>query len=420
MTELDISLKTIGFASTVLFPYKLKFLWAPLVDRIKLGPFGLRKGWLFVTQLGLMVTITGVGLSDPGLDLANCLAWAVALGITSATHDIVVDGYRVDILEPEEQGAGAAVVQLGYRIAMIVAGAGAVYIAHFWDWHVAYFVMAGFVAVGMAATFFAPEPPGSEEKLARGPEETTRAFLSRSVVEGAIHPFVDMLRRRGALLFISFIMLFTLGDALLSSASNSFLIKTGFSKLEIANVVKTFGTVATIFGVFVGGILVSRQGLVRALWIAGLAQMLSNLTFCAQALVGHDVWLLTFTIFVEKFSTGLAGAAFVGYLSALCSRNFGATHYAMLSAASGVVKVVIGAFWGAAVAWLIGWSETGGGQALLMDQFSPEAMGWALYFLATTIIAAPGLVLLYFLNKWNMTGLTGRDEPKADPQPSAS
>ncbi len=406
MTELDIDLKTIGFASTVLFPYKLKFLWAPLIDRIKLGPFGLRRGWLLLTQVGLVVTIIGIGFSDPATNLAGCLAWAVALGIISATHDIVVDGYRVEILEPEEQGAGAAVTQLGYRIAMIVAGAGAVYAAHFWGWDKAYFLMSAFVLLGMVATLFAEEPPGSAERVARKEGESTGTFLRRSVLEGAIEPFTDMLKRRGAFLFICFIMLFTLGDALLSSATNSFLIKTGFTKLEIANVVKTFGTVATIVGVFVGGAMVSKLGLVKALWVAGLAQMLSNLTFSAQALVGHDVWLLTLTVFVEKFSTGLAGAAFVGYLSALCSRSFGATHYAMLSAVSGLVKVAIGAFWGVAVAYLIEWSGTESGQFLVGDQFSPEAMGWALYFFATTIIAIPGLILLYFLNLWNMTGLT--------------
>ena len=407
MTELEINLRTIGFASTVLFPYKLKFLWAPLVDRIKLGPFGLRRGWLLLTQLGLIITIIGIGFSDPSTDLTGCLGWAVALGMISATHDIVVDGYRVEILEPEEQGAGAAVTQLGYRIAMIVAGAGAVYAAHFWGWNVAYFIMAGFVVVGMIASVFATEPEGSAERVSRKDGESTGAFFKRSILEGAIAPFTDMLKRRGALLFICFIMLFTLGDALLSSATNSFLIKTGFTKLEIANVVKTFGTVATIAGVFVGGAMVNSLGLVKALWVAGLAQMLSNLTFSAQALVGHDVWLLTATIFVEKFSTGLAGAAFVGYLSALCSRSFGATHYAMLSAVSGLVKVAIGAFWGVAVTELILWSGGATGQSLLGSQFTPEAMGWALYFFATTMIAIPGLVLLYFLNKWNMTGLTG-------------
>ena len=418
MTELDIG-ETIGFASTVLFPYKLKFLWAPLIDRIKLGPLGLRRGWLLLTQLGLIVTIIGIGTSDPGVDLATCLGWAVALGIIG-THDIVVDGYRVEILEPEEQGAGAAVTQFGYRIAMIVAGAGAVYVAHFYDWQMAYFAMAGCVLIGMVATVFAEEPPGSAERVARHPGETTMGFLKRSVVEGALNPLTDMLKRRGAFLFISFIMLFTLGDALLSSATNSFLIKAGFTKLEIANVVKTFGTVATIVGVFVGGAMVNALGLVKALWVAGLAQMLSNLTFSALALVGHDVWLLTGTIFVEKFSTGLAGAAFVGYLSALCSRSFGATHYAMLSAVSGLVKVAIGAFWGVAVNELIAWSGGDQGHMLLGSQFTPEAMGWALYFFATTLIAIPGLVLLYFLNKWNMTGLTGSAAGAAHGEASAN
>ena len=145
--------------------YKLEFLWAPLIDH-QIGALGLRRGWLLLTQLGLIVTIIGIGTSDPGVDLATCLGWAVALGIVSATHDIVVDGYRVEILEPEEQGAGAAVTQFGYRIAMIVAGAGAVYVAHFYDWQMAYFAMAGCVLIGMVATVFAEEPPGSAERVA--------------------------------------------------------------------------------------------------------------------------------------------------------------------------------------------------------------------------------------------------------------
>jgi PAT family beta-lactamase induction signal transducer AmpG len=471
MMELGISLRTIGVASTVLVPYKLKFLWAPLVDRISFPLFGLRRGWLLVTQVALMVTIIGLGMSDPGMDLWNSVFWATALAFSSATHDIVVDGYRVELLEPEEQGAGSAVAVLGYRIAMIVSGAGALYFAHFFGrlgglctsyadytdplgWNIAYIIMAGFMIIGMIATLMATEPPDTTEGRARRATERWGHFLWRSFLEGAIRPYMDMLRRRGSLLFITFIMLFTLGESLLGTMTNPFMREMGFSKLEIANVVKTFGTIATIMGIFVGGSLVRNVGVIRALWIGGIGQMFLNLAFSVQALLGNNIWALTVTIFLEKFSMGIAAAAFVAYLSALCSRSFGATHYAMLMSASGLVKVVLAAFTGFAIESL---KYTAGNAnyhltthmerfnnetffgfisdssiavhmkylAPVMERFqtdninnfalyiapsagfTADALGWALYFAATTLLAAPGMVLLHYLNKWNMTGLSG-------------
>ena len=468
MLEVGVSLKTIGFASTVLVPYKLKFLWAPLVDRIHIPFFGLRRGWLLVTQTAVCISILGLALSDPSVDIYYSLAWATALAFCSATQDIVIDGYRVQLLEPEEQGAGSAVAVLGYRFGMMTSGAGALYFAYFFGrmggyctalegytepsgWNIAYILMLPFMLLGLVATLTASEA-ASEVDKSRIQGESWLGFLWRSFVEGAIHPYWEMLRRKEFFLFISFIMLFTLGESLLSTMTMPFMKETGFSKLEIANIVKTFGIVATIAGIFVGGSLVRSVGVIRALWIGGLGQMFLNLTFSVQALIGKNIWALTVTIFLEKFSMGIATAAFVAYLSALCSRSFGATHYALLNSASGLVKVFLAAFSGFAVETLK--FSVGTTHYYLLDRmqrfdkdslmtfisdtsltahaqyispvlerfqnetlmhfamslaptsgFSTDALGWAMYFAATTLIAAPGMLLLHYLNKWNMTGV---------------
>ncbi|MBV71285.1 MAG: MFS transporter [Myxococcales bacterium] len=420
MLELGISLKTIGVASTVLLPYKLKFLWAPLVDRLPIPIFGLRRGWLILTQLALIGAIIALGMTDPQNDLMHCIFWATTLAVISATHDIIVDGYRVELLEPNEQGAGSAVAVLGYRMGMIVSGAGALYFAHYFGsvggfctqaddytspfgWNAAYLVMVLFLLPSLAASLYAKEPAGSGEHLGKRDDEAIRGFLWRSFVEGAILPYVEMLRRHGSILFITFIMLFTLGEALLSTMTNPFMREIGFSKLEIANVVKSFGIAATIAGIFVGGSMVKSLGVIRALWLGGLGQMFLNLAFSAQALIGDNIWVLIVTIFLEKFTVGIAAAAFVAYLSALCSRAYGATHYAMLMSASGLVKVGLAAFAGHAVEYF----KTLAAALPLESLGTPTAIGWAFYFCATTLIAGPGMILLYYLNRWNMTGLTG-------------
>ena len=420
MLEVGISLKTIGIASTVLAPYKLKLFWAPLVDRIKIPIFGLRRGWLVLSQLMVIGAIVGLGLSDPTVDFGACIMWAAILGTASATHDIVVDGYRVELLSPEDQGAGCAVAVLGYRIGMIVSGGGALLLAQElgtlsgfatgiedysspYGWNATYLLMVPFLLPSLFASLFAPEPPGSDARLGRQQGESLAPYLWRSFVEGAIVPYVEMVKRPGSLLFIAFIMLFTLGESLLSTMTMPFMIEIGFSKNEIGTVVKIGGPIATILGAIVGGALVKNVGVIRALWLAGLGQMFLNLLFSALALIGDNMWALVVVIVIEKFSVGIASIAFVAYLSALCSRASAAAHYSALMSASGVVKVGLAAFTGHAIEYLKALAA-----ALPTSAFGDaDQVGWALYFAATTVAAGPGMILLYFLNRWNMTGLTG-------------
>jgi len=382
-----LSLATVGLFSAVATPYALKFLWAPVVDRAPL-PFltrrmGQRRSWLLVFQLALVVAIGGLADADPAVDPWRTALMAVIVATASASQDIVVDAYRVDLLALDEQGAGAAVAVFGYRVAMIVSGAGTLYISQILGrWHIAYLAMAVCMGVGIIATALAAEPDRPADPGGAMPPGVLAA-LARHFREGVVGPLSDLTRRRGWLLFLLFILLFKVGDALAGVMTMPLLIDLKFTPIEIANVNKTFGLVMSIAGIFAGGWLVRGVGVVRALWIGGVLQLASNGMFCLQAWVGRDIWMLTATIGVEQLSGGLGTAAFVAYLSGLCRKRYSATQYALLVAVSGVARKLLAAPSGVAA----------------------QALGYVGYFGLTALAAAPGLLVLYLLDRWRMTGL---------------
>ncbi len=388
LATLGVSKTTIGLFALVGVPYSLKFLWSPLMDGLRI-PFlgrllGQRRSWAIITQIALMGSVLLLGATDP---LGNPFLTAVAallVAFCSASQDIVVDAYRVEILEENRQGAGAAAIQVGYRVGMLVAGAGALFIADRLGWMAAYYVMAGLVSVGMVTILLSPEPAISEAvatrralaDVARRWRERVGHWLRNHV----IGPFTDFAGRPGWVIILLFILFYKFGDAIAGVMANPFYIEMGFTLTEIASVSKIFGLAATLAGAVIGGVMCARFGILKALLICGVLQMLSNLMFAVQATVGHDIIMLTATIGIENFSGGMGSAAFVAYLSSLCNLAFTATQYALFSSFMAVGRTVLASSGG----WLA------------------ESLDWVTFFIVTTFLALPGLALLWWLSRLRM------------------
>jgi PAT family beta-lactamase induction signal transducer AmpG len=361
-----VSLTDIGLFSLVGTAYIFKFVWSPILDRVSIPMLtrhlGRRRSWALVIQLALALAILGLGFTDPrGARIWVAVA-AVIVAFLSASQDIVIDAYRVELLDAAEQGAGAAATQIGYRFGIIASTAGALYLSAF-GWGAAYAVMAACVLVGFVTVVVTREPLAAPSPAG--------AWFRSSVIE----PFVDFTRHRGWLAILVFILLYKLGDAIAASMAGPLYVTIGFSNGEIASVTKLFGMVAAMVGVFLGGLLVARSGIMRALLIGGVLQAASILMYIVQLWAGHDLAMLALTIAVENVTGGIGSAAFVAYLSWLCSRAFTATQYALLSAVASVARIVIASSGGA-----------------LADRF-----GWAPFFLISTAACLPGMILLLWL-----------------------
>ena len=388
LAEAGVDIAAIGFFAWVGLAYGWKFLWSPLLDRLGLGPvtrrLGRRRGWLLVIQSALAAAIVALAACDPARGLWLTAGWAVLTAFLSASQDIVIDAYRVEILDESRQGAGAAAVTIGYRLAMLVSGAGTLILAQYGSWFLAYTVMAALMGTGLLTTMLMPEPrsPAGEPGIGVG------AWLRVAVAL----PFIDFFRRNGvttAVLVLLFIMLYKVGDALLGAVTSPLYVELGFRKTEVAAIVKTYGVVATLAGVFIGGALVRAQGLIRSLWICGVAQMVSNLVYLWLASAGHDLPVLAAAIGVENLAGGMGTAAFVAYLSSLCNLSYTATQYALLSSFMAQGRTFLAGF-------------AGGLEARL---------GWSGFFVATTAAAIPALILLYWLQR--------RASPERPPVPLA-
>ena len=368
--ESHVSLTSIGAFALVGLSYNLKFLWSPAIDRVSLpiltGRLGRRRSWALVIQLCLIGAVLGLATSDPAQNLAASVAWAVAVAFFSASQDVVIDAYRIELLKSAEQGAGVAATQIGYRLGLIAAGAGTLYAAAAWGWHAAYGIMAGLVLVGIAVVLLTPEPP-------MPPQTAGAGWLEEAVVA----PFADFMKRPAWALILAFVVLYNLGASLAGYMAGPFYLSLGFTKVEYASVSKVFGVLATIVGLAAYGALAGRMSALKALFLAGLLQTAANLTYIIQGWAGHSVPMLVVTIAVENVALGMAGAALVAYLSGLCSRGYTATQYALLSALAGVAIRLVSA---------------GGGRFA-------EAYGWTPFFLLCAGLSLPGLGLLVFLGR---------------------
>jgi MFS transporter, PAT family, beta-lactamase induction signal transducer AmpG len=367
LKESAITLTAIGLFAPVGISYNLKFLWAPAMDRVRLpfltARFGRRRGWALLIQFLLALAILTLGLSNPASDLPRVAICALIVTFLSASQDIVIDAYRVELLEKDEQGAGAAATQIGYRLGMLASGAGALYLAQYFSWTAAYGVMAAIMLLSMIIIVATREPQAPPAM--RGP------WLKNTVIA----PFADFAKRRFWLLILIFVVLYKFGDALAGVMSGPFYIELGFEKSEIASITKVFGVIASIVGVSLGGIAVYRWGLMRALLICGALQMISNLMYLVQLWAGHDIGTLAVTIAAENITGSMASAAFVAYLSSLCSPAFTATQYALLSALAATARTLL--------------ASSGG--------FFADRLGWGEFFVLATACCLPGLALLLFL-----------------------
>lgn len=378
LTEAGVSLTAIGLFALVGTPYNLKYLWAPVIDRWPLPglskALGRRRSWMVMIQLALIGSIIALGLSNPQASPGITVLFALAVAFFSASQDIVIDAYRIEILDEDQQGAGAAMTQAGYRFGLLASGAGALYFATLAAWPLVYGLMAGLVVIGLITTLRAPVPntDDSERTIKQGEEHWFQ--------DAVIGPFVEFFQRNDpgvAVLILSFILLYKFGDAFAGVMANPFYIKIGFTKVQIANVSKVFGVFATLLGVFAGGLVVKRHGILNSLLYCGLLQMFSNLMYAAQAAIGADVRFLFLTIGIENLSGGMGSAAFVAYLSLLCDTAYTGTQYALFTS-----FMAFGRTWLSA---LSGWIA--------------DKTDWVTFFVFSTAVAVPGLVMLLVMMK---------------------
>ncbi|WP_017652007.1 AmpG family muropeptide MFS transporter [Fortiea contorta] len=368
MTLEKVDLAAIGWFSLASLPYSLKFLWSPFLDRFTLPFLGRRRGWLILMQLALTVAIAFMAFQQPKQALQLLAINAIVIAFFSATQDIAVDAYRTDILDKLEMGAGAAVFILGYRLALLFAGALALILADIMPWSSVYLLMSGTMLLGIFATLFAPEPAGISPPA--------------SLADAVILPFGEFFQRRGvisALLILVFITLYKLGDALLSNMTTPFLLQIGFTKTDIGAIQVGMGLIATIVGALAGGSILSKIGINRSLWLFGILQAVSNFAYLFLAYAGKNYQAMVIAINIEQFCGGLGTAAFVAFLMSLCNQKFSATQYALLSSLMAVSRDLLAAPGGAIA----------------------QSTGWPLFFLITILAAIPGLLLLPVFAPWN-------------------
>jgi PAT family beta-lactamase induction signal transducer AmpG len=395
LSDVGISLAAIGLFALVQTPYSLKFLWAPFIDSVPIpilsNMLGRRRAWMIIIQIALMGSIIGLGMTKPEVNPMLTAILALVVAFFSASQDIVIDAYRIDILKEDEQGAGAAMTQAGYRVGAIASGAGALFLFD-WvsNWPLIYGIMGCLVLVGFFTALRAPIP--RTDHMDKTVAESAGTWIRMNIVS----PFLEFFQRNRistAFVILAFIVLYKFGDAFLSIMAYPFYYQIGFTGSQVGMASATFGKIATIVGAFAGGLVVKRYGILKSLLLGGLLQMFSNLMYAAQALIGPDYPFLFITITVENISQGMGSAAFIAYLSMLCNTLYTGTQYALFTSLMNFART-----------WLVtpsGWAA--------------EKLGWFSFFILTTFLALPGLLLLLWMMKQlPMSIQTGRDRTGKD------
>lgn len=384
LAKVGVDKTTIGLFTLVGIPYTLKFAWSPIIDHLRLpllGRMGRRKSWLFLCQVGLVIVIILMGRTDPTIDPELTAILAILVAFFSASQDIVIDAYRIEILDDKEQGAGAGTTQVGYRIGMLLAGAGATAMSDFIDWPTIFAVLAAAAVFCALFTLFVPEPPIRVDES--GKAQLTYLNLLN---QAAVRPFADFMGRRGWVVILLFILFYKYGDAFGGAMANPFYVELGFTGTEIAAMSKVYGVIATLVGGVLGGLIVARYGLFRTLLTGGVLQAVTNLLFSYLALKGNDLLWLGVAITADNLAGGVAAAALVAYLSGLCNVAFTATQYALFSSfmAQGRTILSSGSGWFA------------------------DNLDWATFWALTTLMAIPGLLLLFWIARLYPQGLTAK------------
>jgi len=359
-----------AFALTFL-AYNFKFLWAPLIDNVKLpiiGRFGQRRSWLWIVSLLVILAVTFLGVVDPNRALSTVAIAAISLGVLGATLDIIIDAYRIELLEPYQLGTGSGMSQYGWRIGAASTGALALILAGRFGWSIAYISCAVFALPAILVGAFMGEPKRHIEPVAI-------TGLSHALIN-YFNPLIEFITRQGAWLVLSFVLIHKIGDTLANLTLRLLFDDLGFSNEEIAFYDVGFGFIAVLVGIFVGGIMYVRVGLKHSVLISLILMAVSNFSFAALALVGHTNIGMAAAVGFENFASGIGGVTVVAYLSALCNLRFTATQYALLSALASI-----------AGRFLTG--TTAGGLI--------EVLGYVNFYLLTTFLAFPGVLLFWYM-----------------------
>ncbi len=400
LRELEVSRSAIGFFGWIGITYSVKFFWAPVVDRLELPLLkrliGKRRSWMCVGQLGIMLGLVMMALIDPREHLLVFAALAVLVAFSSATQDISIDAYRIEAVVPEYQGAMSANYILGYRLAMLVAGAGALYLAELTDWSTAYLCMAALMLIGIVTVLFIDEPEVGEAEQTQtmeravihsvmphldldAPLNSSWAKVRRWFTVAVLCPFIDFFQRNGrfALTILLLISLYRLSDITMGIMANPFYLDLGFSKIEIAQIGKVFGLFMTIAGAFVGGIVVVRYGVYRPMMVGAVLVSLTNVLFAWLANLGPETYGLAVVISADNFSGGFATSAFIAYLSGLTNRAYTATQYALFSSLMTLPGKFLSGFSGVIV----------------------DAIDYPLFFIYAALMGIPAIYLAWMVNQ---------------------
>ncbi|MEQ8357404.1 MAG: MFS transporter [Kiloniellaceae bacterium] len=394
LSEVGVSVSTIGLFSWVGITFSIKVFWAPVVDRLAVPPFttllGKRRGWMLLAQIAIAVGLLGIANTDPVQNLEVIVYFALLVAFASATQDIAIDAYRIEAVEQSLQGAMSGTYQVGYRFGLIAAGAGALYIAAFTSWSAAYMSMAALVGVGMVTVLIVREPEVVRDQATLLREaEVLRRIEGESGHEGRLHrllawvsgavisPLIDFFARNGkfALVILAFVGLYRLSDITLGVMANPFYNEIGFTKIEIANIAKLYGVIATLLGALLGGILVVRIGLLKSLLIGAVLVAGTNLLFALLAAIGPDVRMLAVAISADNISGGLAGSVFIAYLSSLTNTAYTATQYALFSSLFTLPGKIVA-----------------GGSGYVV-----EAAGYVNFFFYASALGIPAILLVLYL-----------------------
>ena len=383
LQESQIPYTLIGLFSLARMPYGFKWLWSPLIDRIRLplfGRLGRRRGWALFIELCLLVAILLMSAINPHEHTAWMAFMALIVAFFSASQDIVLDAYRIDSFEVKEQGAGSAVFVLGYRLGMLFSGAFALWLTDFLNWQQVYLVMASGVLVGIVTVLLSSEPEKDKKYKEDEAKLPCRQRLKRFIKESVVEPFKDFMKHNRWGLILLFILLYRLSDEYKAPMAFVFYKDMGFSNTEIAYVSKIYGMLATIVGGLLGGIYIKRFGLANALMLFGVLQGVTNMVYIAQSYAGDNVYWLSLTICMDNLAAGMGTTALVAYMASLCNVAYSATQYALLSSLMSLPRDIF--------------ASTSG---MLADEVS-----WAMFFFISSLLVLPGLILLAYMIKKKM------------------
>ncbi len=407
LREAGIERSTIGFISWVALAYGFKWVWSPLVDRMPIPILtrilGRRRSWMLFAQLSVFFALVGMAFSDPQYNLFNLIVFALIVAFASATQDIAIDAYRIETAREDHQAAMAATYMAGYRIAMILATAGLLGIAAWFDpneetyeysaWLASYLIMAGFMFVGIITTILVREPEIRISHETKAQEAQAATYLKRIAIlpnflqssvewfyKAFISPFFDFLIRYRwrAVLILLLISTYRISDIVLGVIANVFYVDMGFTKVEVAAISKVFGVIMTLLGAGLGGLMMIRHGVMKVLFLGGLLSALTNLLFSLLAIMGHNISLLTLVICLDNLSGGIASAAFIAYLSSLTNVSYSATQYALFSSVMVLFPKFLGGFSGVMV----------------------DSTGYSYFFMITAAMGIPVLILIVLANRW--------------------